>query len=462
MSAESPLPGVPLDFGVPLDPGVPVEVIAERAEALHPEAVAFRRDLHRHPERAWTEFRTTAKLAGRLREMGLEIRLGEEVIKKEVQDGLPPGETLAEAYETARRDGLPEDLLAPQRGGCTGVMGVLETGRPGPTVGMRFDIDANMGEESAAPEHLPAREGFASARPGLMRNCAHDGHATVGLFTAAILAGLRDSLSGRVKFIFQPAEEGIRGAEPMTAAGLVDDVDFFLAPHIGISALRTGKVVCGTDGFAAKTSIEARFRGRIAHTGLEPEKVGNATLGVATTIERIHALADPLNPSRVMCGYISAGNPKGTVADRAEMFIAVRGATNAENGRLREETLEIIHEAAERHGLGVETEIVGRCVSAESDEELARVVAAAAAATGDFDEIVPYGPFGAAEDATYMMERVQSRGGKASYLLLGTELPEGHHRPRFDFNEGLLLTGPKLFAAAACRLLAGGGDRVIK
>ena len=450
MSAASPLPGVPVD------PGVPVEAIAERAEALHPEAVAFRRDLHRHPERAWTEFRTTAKIAGRLREMDLEIRLGEEVIEKEVQGGLPPGETLAEAYEMARRDRLPEDLLAPQRGRLHGGDGRPGNRKAGPHGGDALRHRREHGRGVGRPG-APSRPGGLCLRPArphaqLRPRRPRDGgplHGGHPRRAPGLALG-----PGEVHL---PARRGGNpGAEPMTAAGLVDDVDFLLAPHIGISALRTGKVVCGTDGFAAKTSIEARFRGRIAHTGLEPEKVRNATLGVATTIERIHALADPLNPSRVMCGYISAGKPKGVVADRAEMFIAVRGVTNAENDRLREETFGIIHEAAARHDLGVATEIVGRCVSAESDEELARVVAAAAAATGDFDEIVPYGSFGAAEDATYMMERVQSRGGKASYLLLGTELPEGHHRPRFDFNEALLKTGPKLFAAAACRLLAGG------
>src|SRR5207249_2354832 len=121
-------------------------------------------------------------------------------------------------------EGVERELLGKAEGGLTGVVADLRLGE-GPTVALRVDMDALPVTESAEPGHRPAAEGFASARPGYMHACGHDGHMAVGLGVATVLARLAPELGGTVRLVFQPAEEGaLGGAAAVAAKGLVDDV----------------------------------------------------------------------------------------------------------------------------------------------------------------------------------------------------------------------------------------------
>ena len=113
----------------------------------------------------------------------------------------------------------------------TGVIGLLHCGE-GPTVAMRFDIDALGVFEESGECHLPAREGFASVNEGFMHACGHDGHAAIGRGVARVLMEIRCRLHGTVKLIFQPAEEGVRGAKAIVEKGHLDDVQYLLGSHI--------------------------------------------------------------------------------------------------------------------------------------------------------------------------------------------------------------------------------------
>mgnify|MGYP002671194830 FL=1 len=113
------------------------------------------------------------------------------------------------------------------RAGYTGVVAVLRCGE-GATLAMRFDIDALPMAECPQETHRPTREGFASVNPGMMHACGHDGHAAIGLGVAHILAAHRDELRGTVKLIFQPAEEGVRGAKSIVENGHLDGVDYLI------------------------------------------------------------------------------------------------------------------------------------------------------------------------------------------------------------------------------------------
>ena len=121
------------------------------------------------------------------------------------------------AIERAREAGVSEELLARMEG-YTGAVAVLETGRPGPVTAWRCDIDCVLVTESCDASHLPAREGFASEYPGWMHACGHDGHASVGLALARWVMEHKDELVGTIKILFQPAEEGVRGAAAMAVA----------------------------------------------------------------------------------------------------------------------------------------------------------------------------------------------------------------------------------------------------
>lgn len=135
------------------------------------------------------------------------------------------------------------------QGGKTGIVAVLDSGKVGKTIAFRFDMDANDLDEAQDDKHLPYQEGFASRHEHAMHGCGHDGHVAVGLAVAELLAKHKDELIGKVKLIFQPAEEGVRGAYAMVKAGVVDDVDYFFSGHLGFAACEDDLLVTMTDGF---------------------------------------------------------------------------------------------------------------------------------------------------------------------------------------------------------------------
>lgn len=131
-------------------------------------------------------------------------------------------------------------------------------------IAYRVDMDALDLNEKLQPDHLPFREGFASCNSGMMHACGHDGHTTIGLGLAHVFKSLEPQLNGTIKLIFQPAEEGTRGAKSMVEAGVVDDVDFFTAVHIG-TGVPAGELVCGSDSFMATSKLDVTYRGVAAH-----------------------------------------------------------------------------------------------------------------------------------------------------------------------------------------------------
>lgn len=136
----------------------------------------------------------------------------------------------------------------------------------------RVDMDALDLSEEQDVSHRPYRDGFASCNAGMMHACGHDGHTAIGLGLAHTLKQFESGLHGVIKLIFQPAEEGTRGARAMVDAGVVDDVDYFTAVHIG-TGVPAGTVVCGSDNFMATTKFDAHFTGIAAHAGANQKTV---------------------------------------------------------------------------------------------------------------------------------------------------------------------------------------------
>lgn len=192
----------------------------------------WRRMFHQLPEPGWSEFITTARLIEMLRAMGYRVLPGAAFLSREHIQGRNE-EEVAQGLARARAFPVEAALLAEMEA-LTGCVALLETGGPGPTIALRFDIDCVAVHESEAPQHRPQAAGFASRHPGCMHACGHDGHMTIGLGVAQTLYALRDRLCGTVKLLFQPAEEGVRGAKPVAEGGILDDVDYFLSAHIGM------------------------------------------------------------------------------------------------------------------------------------------------------------------------------------------------------------------------------------
>jgi aminobenzoyl-glutamate utilization protein A len=419
-------------------------------------AVATRRDLHRFPELGMIEFRTASIVAERLTALGLDVKLGREVMDSASRMGMPSEAALDLAYRDAEAAGAPAKFLPALAGGHTGVVGTLRGAMPGPTVALRVDMDALPILENDTQAHLPAREGFASARPGVMHSCAHDGHTAIGLAVAEVLAGARDRLHGTVKFIFQPGEEGGRGALPMVNAGVVDDVDYFIAIHLGTGVpSRTFRPA--VRGHLASAKLDVTFRGRAAHAGGRPEEGRNALLAAASAVVGLYGIArHHAGRSRINVGTLKAGSGRNVIADQATMAMEVRGETEAIADYMLERAEAVLKGAALAQDVTVEIKLAGRTTVAASDEVLSRRLAKSLSGRLPGVEIDAGSHVtGGSEDATYFMRRVQERGGQAIYAVVGSDIPSGHHTPEFDIDE---TDFPWAIEALATGILALGAE----
>lgn len=399
--------------------------------------VDIRRRLHRHPETGWTEFRTTALIAHELEACGYTVHLGEEVIDPGSMMGVPSEQTLTEAEHRARLEGVPDEVLNRMKGGMTGAVATIGTGRP--VIAFRFDIDALPIAEARGDHHRPFREQFRSEEDHVSHACGHDGHVAIGVALGRYLAEHRRSLPCTVKLIFQPAEEGCRGALAMVRAGVLDDVDILICLHLGLIA-GSGTVVAGAGGFLASTKYEAIFTGTSAHAGLEPEKGRNALLAAASAVLQLHAIERHSKAeTRVNVGVLEAGSGTNVVPSFAKMQFEIRASDDEGLRFLDQRAKQIMDGVSVGYGVKVNLKMLGHASTADSDPELTALIAEAAHEVPGVDEVLPTARFGASDDATLMMRRVQERGGKAAYITVGSDLQSGHHTPAFDFDENSLL-----------------------
>ena len=207
------------------------ETIKQLAQKYHQETINQRRDFHHFAERGWLEIRTACQIATTLENLGYEVLVGKDIMDKDARMGLPPEAIFNINYLRAKKEGANPKYLERVKNGMTAVAGVLKNGE-GPIVAIRFDIDALGLVEDSTDGHYPKQEGFSSCHLGAMHACGHDGHASIGLTTAKILMELKEHLHGTLKIIFQPAEEGVRGAKSICKSGFLDDVDYIFAAHI--------------------------------------------------------------------------------------------------------------------------------------------------------------------------------------------------------------------------------------
>jgi len=411
---------------------------------------SLRRDLHRRPEPAWCEFYTTARIVEELGEIGVdELYVGRDALATESRAAVPDGETIADWHDRASEAGAPEDVLGELEGGYTGAIAVLHRGE-GPTVALRVDIDGLPREESDDPEHLPAREGFRSVNEGAMHACGHDAHATIGL---GVLRAISESdFRGTFKVIFQPAEERIAGGEPIAESGHLDDVDALLAVHVGLDH-PTGEVVAGIDDFLAVSHFEARFAGESAHAGGHPNRGRNAVQAMATAIQNLYAIPRHEDgATRVNAGKVAGGTATNIVPEGAVIEGEVRGATTDLMEYTREHAERMLESAAGMHDCSVAVEHGGQAPSATSDDEVVDAVAGVAGDHAAVDSVVRRDELGGSEDASYLMRRVQERGGVAGYVCIGTDHPGGHHTATFDVDEDSLPIGVDVLAGAVLSL----------
>jgi len=345
--------------------------ITAMADEMKGDLVAQRRDFHKYAEKGWFEMRTSSIIARKLTEMGYEVLVGDQVCKKDARMGVPSEEELEEQYARAVAQGADPEFVKYTKGGMTGVIGILRCGE-GPTVAMRFDIDALGVFEEKDPSHRPACEGFASVNEGFMHACGHDGHGTIGLGVAKVLMSIKESLHGTIKLIFQPAEEGVRGAKAIVENGHLDGVDYLIGSHVSDKKEDDPAVVIpGSHGSLATTKYDVYFHGVSAHAGGSPEKGKNVMLAVGTAILNLYAIPrNSAGMSRINVGTVEAGSGRNVIADIAKMEIEVRGETTEINQYMEEYAKNIIEGAAKMHGCTCDMRVMGSAYSLTSDQAL--------------------------------------------------------------------------------------------
>lgn len=437
--------------------------IAELSIALESQLIADRRNVHKHAESGWTEFRTAALVAQRLTGLGFDVRSGQDVCKAEARMGLPPDDVLESHWVRAADEGADPAFLAPLHGGFTGVVGTLHHG-VGPTIGFRFDIDALNLVESAAPTHRPTVEGFASIHENVCHACGHDGHTAIGLGVAHVMSTLKSDVQGTIKLIFQPAEEGVRGARSMVEAGVVDDVDWLIGHHL-VTGCALGELFPGMGGYSATRKFDVVITGAPAHAGGSPEGGHNALLAAATAALNLYALPRHREGfTRVNVGKLSAGSGRNVIPAQAHLVAEVRGETTSLCESMYQRALIVIESAAAMHGCCACVREMGQAGTAYSDAALADRVQAIASQLPDtsFHEMEK---MGGSEDFTEMMRRVQERGGLVTNIGIGADFHGTRHLDKqrdrvlpahtgvYDFDERALPFAARLLATVGFDLM---------
>ncbi|MFM8275493.1 MAG: amidohydrolase [Cyanobium sp.] len=382
----------------------------ERLATLRPELIQLRRHLHRHPELSGQEQRTAALVAGELRRWGWRVREGV---------------------------------------GRTGVVAELGPAH-GPLVAARVDMDALPIEERTGLD-------YSSRVQGLMHACGHDIHTSVGLGTAALLGPLAERLRGRVRLLFQPAEETAQGAAWMRNDGAVDGVEALFGVHVfpslpvGSIGLRSGSLT------AAAGELEIEVLGQSGH-GARPHQSTDAIWIAARVVsglqEAISRRLDALQPVVVSFGRIEGGKAFNVIADHVRLLGTVRCLDQEVHARLPgwiEDTV-----LALCRGHGGEARVRYRCIAppVHNDPELTNLVAAAAEdLLGRSQVIWLEQPSLGAEDFATLQH-----GLPGMMLRLGVAGPEGCtplHSNNFAPDERCLDVGVRVLSLSLLRWLGG-------
>lgn len=421
------------------------------------EMIAMRRTLHAYPEEGWCEFATTARIIAALKAMGVSYAAGEDVLDKDAVMGRDEALVDKAMRDARAQDGVDPAILD-EIGRYTGVVATIEGARPGKTIAFRCDIDCVLSCETEDPEHLPNRGGFASRVPGRQHSCGHDGHAALGLALCHWLADHKDELAGRFKVLFQPAEEGVRGAAAMAAKGVVDDVDVLVGSHVGCG-LGLGEVGVITKGFLATTKLDVEFFGKSAHAGSDPEKGRSALVAAAAAVMALQGIPrHSKGATRVAIGTLHSGTGRNVVPDYAKMQCEVRGATKEVNAFMVRSATAVVEGVAHMYGVQARITKAGEAIDFTSDDEVTQALVECARAVPGLTRVEALTTDSGSEDCSILMDRVQSRGGKAGFFLWGGP-KDNHHCPDFDIADTESM--PVAFEVAAKFFAKMAGPRAV-
>jgi amidohydrolase len=376
------------------------------------EVIELRRHFHRHPEVSFAEHETSRQLGERLRQLGLELKP------------------------------CPTD---------TGVVALLDTGKPGKTVMLRADIDG-------LPIHEESGVDYSSRTDGRMHACGHDAHMAIMVGVARTLVDRIWDISGRYLFVFQPAEEIVSGAKAMIAKGLLDDnhPDSVIGLHVA-SFLESGTVVSRPGlMWAGSDAFEIGFAGPGGHGGMMGRR-GNVLAAQAFFIERLHTVVEGLEQDGVQC-HTTVGDIRSDGAwNIVPRGVLVKGSLRTFNAPLREEALgrlrDLLRETDSEFDVRSSLDLVHGTVPLMNEPNVTKTVLdVGRSLIGDQASVLGR-PLTVSDDFAEFLTRIPG-----CYFMLGAmpkgEPPTAHHSPGFRIDEDALQIGVKVLAGAASRLAA--------
>lgn len=412
--------------------------------------IQTRRDLHKMPEMGWGEFKTTAYIIERLESLGWKVFTGTQQVNVDAVMGRDL-EFVKEHLKRARADGVSEAILERMEG-YTGAIALWDTGREGPVTALRFDIDCVGVEETMCDCHKPNQEGFRSEHDGEMHSCGHDGHTSVGLHVAQWVVDNKDRLNGKIKLIFQPAEEGVRGGAAQAVSGLLADVDNILGCHLAMMC-PTGEVTTTPTGVLCTTKFDVRFTGAPAHPTMSPHLGRNALAAACNCVGQLLGMArHGKGLGCVNVGLMKAGECRNVIPVHAEIKMEIRGETDEINTYMADQAARIIEGTALAYGVNFEIEKVGEAGELINDQALVDVVAQCAHEEPTCKEVIDFKKLGCSEDYTMLAKVVRDRGGKSCFFVVGADRTAAHHQAEFDFDETGMETAFGIFTRAIEKL----------
>jgi len=393
-----------------------ISSIKEKAFALSDEMTALRQHLHANPELPWQEVKTTRMIAEKLSEIGFQnLKIG--VDGKEI--------------------GVVADLVGREDGPC---------------VALRSDIDAlGVKEEGNLP--------YKSTVDGVAHVCGHDAHVAALLGTAKVLYSLKDRLPGKVRFIFQPAEEhGLHsGAKTMIKEGVLKGVDAIAGMHVwshvptGMVHWRGGPVMASADAW------EVKFQGKGGH-GAMPHNAIDPTLMAANFILALQSLIsreiNPLETGVISVGKMNSGHVINVIPDTAELIGNVRTFNVAVRDKLRDGLIRMADSVAATYRGQAETkytEVYPRPV--DNDKNLAELFRDTAIQVVGPDKVVESPMLMTSEDFSFYQGEVP---GNLFFIGCGNQekgTTAPHHSPSFNIDDDALPIGASLMSSYACAML---------
>jgi amidohydrolase len=400
--------------------------VSQAADKVEPKVIAWRRDIHQHPELGNREVRTAELIAKHLQSLGIEVQTG--VAK-------------------------------------TGVVGILKGGRPGPVVALRADMDAlPVTERVDLPFASKVKTQYNGQEVGVMHACGHDSHVAILMGVAEVLAPMKKDLKGTVKFIFQPAEEGAPegeegGAELMVKEGVLNNpkVDVIFGLHIN-SQTEVGKITYRPGGsLASVNDMRIVVKGRQAH-GAAPWDAVDPIVVSAQIVNNLQTIVSrnlnvTENPGIVTIGSIQGGNRSNIIPEEVVMLGTIRALSTADEKMLIERVNQVVKKTAESAGAIAEVQLpyTTHYPVTFNDVALTNTMLPSLQKTAGADKVVLVPARTGAEDFSFFQEKVPGL-----YFFLGG-MPKGqdpkntpsHHTPDFYIDESGFKLGVNALANLA-------------